>query len=472
MSEGTTPNFKLPSPPLRRSSSDLWFLAYLPLSLSDGLSTPLIPLLAISIFALSHPSDAFTVTAIIAASTVFEVPCTMLWGNLSDRVRHRKWFLVASFVATGAILIAMALPGVSLFEYIGLNLAEGVTSAASAPVGTLLLLETRNKRWWARDLGRFGLISGVGTVAGLIVGSVWFFGADATTLATAMKWLLGLAGSLAVLAGVLATTWVDEPHALVSRDVESALDFLERGVVERLRRTRRRMIHILELTRGVPHRMPRAEYAFLAGLLVMSIGFQVFYGPFIYFLQSSPANGGPGLSQQAIFLVYLTSAAASTGLFYHSGLAVESGNPKWVFIVSLFARALLIPLFYLVPGIVGDHPLELVGILVLLNGLMGVSWAFVSTASTLFLIRLVHGPARGKALGLYNALAGLGGLAGTLWGGLLYSFFGGPKDVFLIASAIVLVGALMLVPIRYRPVPFEPVPVDALRKRAPRKVSG
>ena len=471
--EPTHPNFKIPTPPLRRSSSDLWFLSYLPLALSDGLSTPLIPLLAIAHYGLT--SKPFIVTAIIAASTVFEVPCMILWGNLSDRVRHRKWFLVGSFAATGALLLLMSLP-ISIGNYFLLNLAEGIASAAGAPIGTVLLLETRTKRWWARDIGLFGLVSGVGAVLGLALGSVWFllgatgtFSSDAAQLA--MRYLIGFSGVLALASAGMASAWVEEPHALVHRWEVGDEHLRANGVIERMRRTRRRVLHIVELTKGIPAQVPRGEYAFLAALLVMSVGFQIFYGPLPVFLTAPLFSGGAALSQQWIFLIYLSSAATSTGLFYHSGLAVERSSPKGVFIVSLLARSALIPVFVFVPLLLGGKLLADSVALIALNGLMGVTWAFLSTASTLFLLRLARGPARGKALGWYNALAGLGGLAGTLWGGLLYQEWG-VRTAFLTAAVVILIGTLILVPIRYHPNPFEPVPPEALGRRAGHKLGG
>ncbi|MDE1819824.1 MAG: MFS transporter [Euryarchaeota archaeon] len=473
LEEDVQRSYKIPTPPLRRSSSDLWFLSYLPIALSDGLATPLIPLLAIAEYGLYH--NAFFVTAIIAASTIFEVPCMILWGNLSDRVRHRKWFLVASFAATGSLLILMAFP-MSIGDYFLLNLAEGVASAAAAPIGTVLLLETRNKRWWSRDLGLFGLISGVGAVLGLALGSVWFLVSTPHTLATSfsssaaqngMRWLLGTSGVLALGGAATALAWVEEPHALLSRAKLAEMGIRDRGVIERFRRTRRRVLHIVDLTKGVPGTLPRGETAFLAALLVMSIGFQVFYGPLPVFLTSDHASHGAQLAQSGIFLVYLASAGFATGLFYHSGLAVEYGNPKKVFLLSLAVRALIIPCFFFVPVFLGGSYYGLRIALILLNGAMGVSWAFLSTASTLFLLRLVHGRSRGKALGWYNALAGLGGLAGTLWGGILYDAVGA-EDTFFAAALIVVIGMLMLVPIRFHQSPYEPRPPVPSRRRSKR----
>jgi len=86
--------------------------------------------------------------------------------------------------------------------------------------------------------------------------------------------------------------------------------------------------------------------------------------------------------------------------------------------------------------------------LTLLNALMGVTWAFISTASTLFLVRLVGRSARGRALGLYNAIAGAGSLIGTLLGGWLYASFG-VHLAYSIASVTVVAGGALLLPIPY-----------------------
>ncbi|MCI4348987.1 MAG: MFS transporter, partial [Thermoplasmata archaeon] len=106
---------------IRPSTNDLWFFAYLPLAVSDGIATPLIPLLALKEFGVS----AFVVTIIVGASAMSQVPFTILWGNLSDRVAHRKYFLVGSFLATGVSIILIALAN-TLVSYFWLNVIEGL----------------------------------------------------------------------------------------------------------------------------------------------------------------------------------------------------------------------------------------------------------------------------------------------------------------------------------------------------------
>ncbi|HEV2165842.1 MAG TPA: MFS transporter, partial [Thermoplasmata archaeon] len=364
--------------PIRPSTSDLWFFSYLPLAISDGIATPLIPLLALQEFGAS----AFVVTIIVAASAMSQVPFTILWGNLSDRVAHRKFFLVGSFLATGVSIILIAAAS-SLITYFWLNVIEGLASAASAPICTMLLLETRQKRWWPQDIGLFGLISGVGSTVGLAIGILWLFvvGLHQPVVET-MQGLLILSGALSLLAAGIAWVWIEEPSVRLERRSLGDLVNLHRGVIERVRHFRSRVLNIVDLTRGGPDSLPRREVLFLASLGVMCVGFDMFYGPFPVFLWQTAR-----FSDAGVFIAYLAASAASSALFYHSGLAVEIHSPKKVFLESLGARVLLILLFLWAPAYVlfGLGSPALLGWVSLLNALMGVSWAFVSTASTLFL---------------------------------------------------------------------------------------
>ncbi|MCI4334933.1 MAG: MFS transporter [Thermoplasmata archaeon] len=426
---------------IRPSSSDLWFLSYLPLAVSDGIATPLVPLLALARFS----ATPFVVVVIIAASSLSQVPFTILWGNLSDRIAHRKYFLVGSFGASGACIVAMAF-ATNLGSYFWLNVLEGLASAASAPIGTMLLLETRQKRWWPTDMGLFGFISGIGTTAGLGLGFLWLFVFGLSwPVVQVMTGLLVLSGVLALLGALLAWGWIEEPGRQYDRRSLADLVNGNRGLLERMRHVRTWVLNIVELTRSRAEPLPARELLFLVALGVMSVGFFLFYGPFPVFLIQRA-----GLSNAAVFVAYLGSSAASTALFYHSGKAVEVHSPKYIFLESLGGRVVLMLLF--VPGPLflafGLGSVGLLGYLTLLNTLLGVTWAFISTASTLFLVRLVGRSGRGRALGLYNAVSGAGALAGTVLGGLLYVSWGVHTE-FLVAAIVVTAGAALLLPIPY-----------------------
>ncbi|MDG6913601.1 MAG: MFS transporter [Nitrososphaerota archaeon] len=452
MSARKLSDFHIAEPETRPSSSDLWFFSYLPWSLYNGLSTPLIPLLAIALYNADSP---LIIALIVAASTLTEVPFTIFWGNVSDRIRHRKYFVVLSFIATGFVLFVMPFAP-NLTDYLSLNILEGVCSAASTPIGTVLLLETRRKHWWARDVGLFGLVSGIGSVAGLALGGLFLAGFSTSSrlsfgLVGAMQFLLLLSGVLAILSGVLAYFWIEEPQDLIDRNSVDLGDQFHRGMVERIRGFRKRILHVVDLARGEAIPLTMVEVLLFLSLLLVSFGSQTFYGTFIYFLTAST---GAGLGEDMVFFVFLASAAASTALFYHSGVAVEKYSPKWVFVETLVARAALIPLFLLAGMWLTGHPRSMAITMIGLNAAMGLLWAFSSTASTLFLLRLLKGPSnKGKALGIYNAVVGFGGLVGTIFGGWLYNT-SDSYTAYLVATAIIIVGGLIIIPIPLRMVPY------------------
>ena len=272
-------------------------------------------------------------------------------------------------------------------------MVEGLASAASAPIGTMLLLETRHKRWWPQDIGFFGLISGLGTTAGLGIGFVWLFViGTASPVIQVMTGLLLLSGALALLSAIVALAWIEEPASRLDRRLVSDLVHLHRGVVERIRHFRVRVVGLVDLTRASAERLPGREYLFLAALGVMSVGFDIFYGPFPVFLWQNAR-----FSDAGIFIVYLGSAGASTALFFHSGKAVDNHSPKSVFLESIGARVLLLLLFLWGPiyVLLGLGSPQLLAWVTLLNALLGVTWAFISTASTLFLYGLSDGPPEG-----------------------------------------------------------------------------
>jgi len=286
----------------------------------------------------------------------------------------------------------------------------------------------------------------LGTTIGLGLGFVWLFvlGVNQNVI-HGMTALLILSGCLALLSAGIAWAWIEEPNGRIERRSVSDLLHLHRGVTERVRQMRTRVVGVIDLTRSSAERLPGKEYLFLAALGVMSVGFDIFYGPFPVFLWQDAKFTDAG-----VFIVYLGAAAASSALFFHSGKAVDNHSPKGVFMESLGARVGLMLLFLWGPLYVlfGLGSPALLAWLTILNALLGVSWAFISTASTLFLVRLVGRSARGRALGLYSAVAGAGGLLGTLLGGWLYATYG-VHLTYTIAAFTVVIGGLLLLPIPY-----------------------
>ena len=81
-------------------------------------------------------------------------------------------------------LLMMGL-AMNFYQYMMANFMLGLLSTAAAPVGTVLILESFKKEEWAKRLGDFSKVGGIGWVTGLVLGTIWLSGVlrSADTLA-------------------------------------------------------------------------------------------------------------------------------------------------------------------------------------------------------------------------------------------------------------------------------------------------
>ena len=134
------------------SNGQKWFYAYLPNGMAGGATSPLIPL-----FTRILGGTVADVGAVAAASSIASVPAFIGWGNLSDHLRRRKAFVLVGFLGTALSLFLMGVSQ-SVSDFYLANLLAGVLGAASAPVGTVLILETTKQEGWASRIAVFSRI--------------------------------------------------------------------------------------------------------------------------------------------------------------------------------------------------------------------------------------------------------------------------------------------------------------------------
>src|SRR5881628_2182572 len=180
------------------SKGQKWFYAYLPNGLAGGATSPLIPL-----FTRVLGGSVADVGAVAAASSIASVPAFIGWGNWSDRLHRRS---------------ALLLMGLSrdVPDFYLANLLAGVLGAASAPVGTVLILETTKREGWAARIAVFSRIGGIGWITGLLLGVVWL---EVAPLGEGgeMRALFVIGSALALLSGLLAWRWIGEPREKIER---------------------------------------------------------------------------------------------------------------------------------------------------------------------------------------------------------------------------------------------------------------
>src|SRR5437867_11061608 len=284
------------------SNGQRWFYGYLPSGVAGGATSPLIPL-----FTRVLGGSVADVGAVAAASSIASVPAFIGWGNLSDRMHRRKVFVLIGFLGTALSLFAMGVSR-SVADFYLANLLAGVLGAASAPVGTVLILETTKREGWASRIAVFSRIGGIGWITGLLLGVAWLEVSPLTESA-GMRALFVIGAALALLSGLLAWRWIGEPAETIERRHVDLVDLVDvHWRVERTRFLPMRLLHLLDLRNhfGHSHRYSPALRRYLATVLLLFSRFTAFYAIFPVFLHDIAR-----LSTPEIFAVFVASQVTS-----------------------------------------------------------------------------------------------------------------------------------------------------------------
>jgi len=414
----------------RTSSNQKWFYAYLPNGMAGGATSPLIPL-----FTRVLGGSVADVGAVAAASSIASVPAFIGWGNLSDRLHRRRAFVLVGFLGTALSLFVMGVSR-SVSDFYLANLLAGVLGAASAPVGTVLILETTKQDGWASRIAVFSRIGGIGWITGLVLGVVWLQVAPLGE-SEEMRALFVIGSALALLSGLLAWRWIAEPSERVERRGLDLVDLHWR--VERLRFLPMRVLHILDLRNrvggGPKYSAPLRRY--LVTVFLLFAGFTAFYAIFPVFLRDVA-----GLTTAQVFGVFVASQAASAFAYGRVGGWIRSRGGRRVQLVASLARAVLFPAFLAVPLLPGG-PIVWFVLILALHALVGLCWAAINVAGSTIVSELAPPGDRSGVLGAFNAVQGFGAILGPLAGGFAAEFYGFYAGV-LASSLFIACGAVLL----------------------------
>lgn len=420
------------------AASDKWYYCYLPNGIANGATSLLIPL-----FAKDLGASVGQVGLIAAVSSIASIPAFMLWGHLSDRMRKRKLFILIGFLGMALTLMLMGLC-TSVGEYYIANMLFGFLVAASAPVATVLMIETASKEQWAKRIAAFSQIGGVGWVSGLVLGAIWLqIDFSELSLNGEMRGLFMIGAALALLSGIVAWRMIKEPTERLERREVHIHDhhFI---TVERLRYMPMRMVHVFGL-RGRKDKegkgFSRPLYAYLICIFLLFSGFTAFYAFFPIFLVDEV-----GMQSSEIFIVYIASQATSVAFYAKVGRWVKEKGSKRTQLIASGARSILFPSFLAVTVFNIDPLLALVAILIL-HSLVGLCWAMINVSGSMIVTGLAPPEIHGEVFGAYNAVQGFGAIAGPIAGGLVCQFMGYTAG-FLTASIFILLGVLVLIKLR------------------------
>ena len=404
--------------------------------MAQGATSTLIP-----IFVVQEMRGGVAEVGILASATsLVSVPGFILWGHLSDSSKKRKGFILLGYFGMALSLFLMGIAR-TLPEFYVANLLFGGLAAASGPVAAVLVLETSRHEEWAERLAEFARLGGIGWVAGLALGVFWLqsslFGSSS---ALALRSLFLVGAALALLSGLMAWRWIQEPSEdrRVDRHQLSLVE-IPYWVHEHLRYLPSKLLHSLTL-RGLESRVaenrPLVRLYLSASLLF--IGFTGFYAIFpVYLLLTL------GFSSGQVFAAFLSSQAASTITYLFVGRWIKRVGPRPVLLAGTAGRVILFPSLFSV-ALFGLSPDFRFASVLALHALVGLCWAMINVSGGILVSDLAKEGEKAEAMGVYNAVQGVSAILGPLAFGFLALNLGilpvglGLGSIFLLAGIFLL----------------------------------
>jgi MFS transporter, PPP family, 3-phenylpropionic acid transporter len=415
-----------------------WYIAVGLANLVLGTSSVLIPLSIDRVFGRSVASVGMLAGMVSLAGVLGN----LVWGKLADTAHRRKPFIVLGYAAAGLCFLAISLAQ-SFLQLMIFNMLLNFFWVANASVIVLLVIANGCETTWEKRISHVNQIGAVGWVLGLAVGSLW------------MGWLPQALGELAAIrvlfvamafmgigASALAVLLVPRAEApLLQRPRFGMMLALGNFLIERARFAPlhlhyrlhpKRVIALLVRSNGF---RPGVKRFFLSTLVsFIALGF---FGIPLPLLLSQRF----GLSSSSVFLFFLLQHVGIVLAYPFASRRIRRLGNRYVQMSSLSVRALLFGGFAAYLSIFSGLPPLVV--LIAAFVVYGATWSYFQLSGVALTSRLSHGSNRGLALGLYNAIAGIGWIVAGLGGGLLAER-AGYAWTFAIASVLLVVSLVIL----------------------------
>lgn len=405
-----------------------WYVAFCVVNIALGAFSQLLPLYAY--FLGAKASEVGILSAVGSATTIV---ASFFWGKLADiSPRRRPLVFFGLFgLAVGYALLAFL---TRMGALLALNAGVTFVWTAAGTAATLLVLAESSRADWEKELGRFNAISGIGWTSGLLLGAAWtilltrFFG-EGWGLRS-----LGLVVALIALAsGLISLGSVPEPAGRFTRSpAQTAVSVMGNFVAEVRRYGPMHLLGALnpaQLLRFIQGRSAFGPELALCyyGEFLSFLAFSLVFAPFPVFLRQTL-----GWPNELVFALYVAHNATSVFSYRWAQKTIRAFGHRPALAISLFLR---VGIFVGFAAVGKGAP---TGLLPLFFALAGLSWSFFQLSTTALVSRLSPEQMRGQALGIYNAVSGLGNVAGAIIGGYLADGFGFSAP-FLSGAALLLI---------------------------------
>ncbi len=416
-------------------SGNKWFTGYFFSNLASGIISPLIPLYVLLYLHMS----VFYVGVASAVISAASVPFLIFWGNLSDKFGRRKIFIVFGFLGGGTSLFGIVM-ATNIWTFVGILALFQVAVMASVPVSTMIIIENSSKESWPTVMSRFNMVAAAGNVTGLAAGALSIIWISAHTAFLIDLYLV--AAVIYIIAGVLVQIMIPEPARNLPRHRLSGIYSIR--LTEKLRYFPSTMIHIISPGTRKERSLPVGVWSFLISASVLMFAFQIFFVPFPAYMIDIQKS-----SDFIIYMMYLGNAIFGAFTYGLSGAAVNEFGPRKILIASVLVRAVIFGITSIIAFeyILGNTT---VLALIIMYSVLGGIWSLISISQLSILSNGVNAKVKGKALGYYNSLTGVGQIVAAVAAGYLsitvgYGATFGFSVISVIAAAAFVMWSISLI---------------------------
>ncbi|MBI5000396.1 MAG: MFS transporter [Euryarchaeota archaeon] len=438
-----------------RDKRERWFYSYLPTNMAGGCFDSLLPVFVVVALA----GNVGDVALISVAASAASVPALIFWGRFTDSVKWRKHFIVLGFLGRATAYTIMG-ASVGIGEFMFANILIALLSAASTPAMSILILEIFAKDKWSEKIGLFNNIAGIGNIGGIALGTLWLAFVPLEPV-VALRMLFFACAALAMVGAMVALFLIKEPDEKLSRETfhDHVLQ-LVRWTQERARYMPTKMYRFFRIShiRELSHRHSTGDSylsPYLVAVFVYTIGATSFFTIQPVWLLSQV-----GVDKTSVFFLSFAQALASTLLFKKMGQLSDKGDKPRMLVLAKTVRFGLFSLYVLaLPIALWNFQTALI-YLIILHIAIGVTWAVIADTHLPIAISAGTHQEKGALAGTFNAVLGVGAIAGGAVAGILALAIGYIPSIILSAFFVV-IAAIIIKAVVPKEVKMVPVPETA-----------
>jgi MFS family permease len=352
----------------------------------------------------------------------------LAWGKIIDRFHAKRLILIISFFFILLCSLGMYFTS-SIYALYGLAVILGFFLVARGPVTQLLVMESVQKNLWSWLFARTSIISTLGMLVAMIIGTVgsFYFDLRPYFLICVVSSAVAMILSTAIKGETVRLERSSIAHSLHGLHYSiSNLQFIFPKVLEAYD-----FRHITTIFKGrISHEI---------GIFYLA-SFFFYFGSNMYFTAWTPFLKNQNFSNSDVFLNYLIQMATMLLVFFIAPKIISKLGEERSTILAYIPRILAV----ILPAVSLLFMVGTLGFPVTIASacLMVIAFSIFSTSSSVIFFKSIPQGFEGKYLGVNSAVTGVGIFAGSLVTGELTKSLG--YATMFIAASVVLVISLVL----------------------------